>query len=70
MTTKSRILSVLAAVGRILLFVALLILPSLLRGAFYYRGLYSPPWVSRPDHTEVDVPSVAPAACTARGEAG
>lgn len=56
---KRRVFSTLRAVGRILLFVALLIAPSLVRGGYYYRGLYSPPWVSRPDHTTVDVPTVA-----------
>ena len=45
--------------GRILLFLALLVLPTLLRAGYYYRRLYVPRPVDRPDHAAVEVPTVA-----------
>ena len=52
----------LTPLGRVLLFVALLVLPTLARGAFYYRRYYVPRQIPRPDHAAVDVPTVALAA--------
>jgi hypothetical protein len=49
----------LKTLGRVLLFVALLILPTVLRAGYYYRRLYVPQPVNRPDHAAVDVPTVA-----------
>jgi len=47
--------SLLITLGRVLLFVVLLILPTLLRAGYYYRRYYVPRAVPRPDHTDVDV---------------
>lgn len=60
MKTKSRTL--LKTFGCLLLFLALLALPTLLRAGYYYRRFYVPRSVPRPDHAAVDVPTVALAA--------
>lgn len=60
MTGKNRRL--LKTLGRVLLFVALLVLPTVLRAGYYYRRYYVPRSVPRPDHSTVDVPAVAPVA--------
>jgi hypothetical protein len=52
----------LLTLGRLLLFVGLLILPTLVRGLYFYRRIYVPGSVPRPDHTAVEVPTVAAAA--------
>lgn len=57
MKTGSRTL--LKTLGSILLFLALLVLPTLVRAGYYYRRLYVPQPVPRPDHTIVDVPTIA-----------
>jgi len=55
--TKTR--SLLITLGRVLLFVVLLILPTVLRAGYYYRRYYVPRAVPRPDHTDVDVATMA-----------
>jgi hypothetical protein len=45
-------------IGQVLLFLFLLVLPLLVRAGYYYRGLYVPAYVPRPDHAAVDVPTV------------
>ena len=52
----------LKTLGRVLLFLALLALPTLVRAGYYYRRFYVPQSVPRPDHTAISVPTVAPAA--------
>lgn len=52
----------LKSVGRICLFVLLLALPVLGRGAYYYRRIYAPPPVALPDHSAVDMPIAEPVA--------
>ena len=47
------------AVGLVLLFVGLLVLPSLARFAYYYRGIYRSPDVARPAHDAVRLPTLA-----------
>ena len=59
---KLEIRFLLKTFGRVLLFVALLVLPTLLRAGYYYRRYYVPRSVPRPNHSAVDVPTVAVAA--------
>ena len=48
--------------GKVLLFLALLALPTLVRAAYYYRRVYVPQSIPRPDHTAIDVPALEPVA--------
>lgn len=50
--------SLLKTLGRVLLFLALLVLPPLVRAGYYYRRWYVPRAVPRPDHRKVDVPTL------------
>jgi hypothetical protein len=52
---------VIRGAGLLFLFIVLLVLPSLVRVAYYYRGFYRLPDVSRPDHDAVRLPTMAPA---------
>lgn len=52
----------LLTLGRVLLFAGLLILPTLVRGIYFHHRIYVPNPVPRPDHTAVEVPTVAAAA--------
>jgi len=52
----------LRSVGLLILFLALLVLPSLARAGYYYRRVYVPPVVPRPDHGLVDLPTVGASA--------
>jgi hypothetical protein len=45
-------------IGQVLLFLFLLFLPLLVRAGYYYRGLYVPAYVPRPDHAAVDAPTL------------
>jgi hypothetical protein len=56
-TTKKSVLRSLKGPGLVLLFVILLVLPSLVRARYYYRRPYAPPEVVRPDHEAVAVPT-------------
>jgi hypothetical protein len=60
MTMKDRVRSTLKRLGRVLLFLALLALPSLARAAYYYRRPYTPSGVPYPDHASVNMPTVQP----------
>lgn len=60
MTGKRRRL--LKTLGRVLLFVALLVLPTVLRAGYYYRRYYVPRAAPRPDHSAIDVPVATPVA--------
>jgi len=51
--------TLLKPLGRVLLFLALLVLPTVLRVGYYYRRLYVPQSVNRPDYAAVTVPTVA-----------
>ncbi|MFZ5915913.1 MAG: Gldg family protein, partial [Chloroflexota bacterium] len=56
---KPRTQKLLLTLGRVSLFLVLLLLPTALRAGFYYRRIYAPQAVPRPELGAVDVPTVA-----------
>jgi hypothetical protein len=57
--TKVRLSRALRGAALVLLFVVLLVVPSLVRVAYFYRGLAVSSDVPRPDYVDVDVPTMA-----------